>query len=112
MITGGYLALFFILSHNYQDVKNSNKNTETSFLNNQLLTSSNFKSNILTHLNGGLNYQIEHHLFPRYHHTKYKELSIIVKKYALKKKYIYTEFNSFYDNLKSTILHLINLGKQ
>lgn len=110
MITGSYLALFFILSHNYQTVKNSNRNTEISFLTNQLSTSSNFKSNILTHLNGGLNYQIEHHLFPRYNHTKYKELSIIVKNYALKQGYIYTEFNSFYDNLKSTILHLINLG--
>tara|TARA_A100001011_G_scaffold311661_1_gene328782 strand:+ start:126 stop:908 length:783 start_codon:yes stop_codon:yes gene_type:complete len=112
MITGGYLALFFILSHNYQGVENSNKNTESSFLNNQLQSSSNFKSNILSHLNGGLNYQIEHHLFPRYHHTKYKELSTIVKKYTLEKNYIYTEFNSFYNNFNSTILHLINLGEQ
>tara|TARA_B100001769_G_C22031273_1_gene554133 strand:- start:22 stop:1185 length:1164 start_codon:yes stop_codon:yes gene_type:complete len=112
MITGGYLALFFILSHNYQNVENSTKNTETSFLINQLSTSSNFKSNFFSHLNGGLNYQIEHHLFPRYNHTKYKELSVIVKKYILKKGYTYTEFNSFYDNLKSTILHLFILGNK
>ena len=109
MLTGTYLSFFFLLSHNYKDVPDGNDGT---FMKNQITNSCNFKSDILTQLNGGLNYQIEHHLFPRYNNSKYKELSVIVKKAALKYGYKYTEFANFYDNLKSTISYLFILGNK
>lgn len=77
----------------------------------QIISSCNFDSPVFTYLNGGLNYQIEHHLFPRYHHSKYKELSFVVKQTAHKYNYRYTQFESLYSNFKSTILHLYFLGK-
>lgn len=47
----------------------------------QLLTTVNFgiKNKFLTWMAGGLNYQIEHHLFPNMSHTLYPQISPIVK---------------------------------
>ena len=50
----------------------------------QMLTTSNFapKNKLLSWYVGGLNFQIEHHLFPNICHVHYKKLSKIVKKTA------------------------------
>ncbi len=112
MLTGAYLSLFFLLSHNYKGVPDGNNTKNGTFMENQITNSCNFKSDILTQVNGGLNYQIEHHLFPRYNHMKYKDLSVVVKKVALKYGYEYNEFSSFYENLKSTISYLFILGNK
>lgn len=50
----------------------------------QFATTSNFapKSRILSWLIGGLNYQIEHHLFPNICHVHYRKLSAIVAETA------------------------------
>ncbi len=47
----------------------------------QLLNTTNFapKSKIFSWFVGGLNFQIEHHLFPGICHVHYKEISVIVK---------------------------------
>ena len=111
MFTGLYLSFFFILSHNFTDVNNDKIQSSLSFMKHQIISSCNFDSPVFTYLNGGLNYQIEHHLFPRYHHSKYKELSVVVKQTAHKYNYRYAQFESLYSNFKSTILHLYFLGK-
>lgn len=50
----------------------------------QLATTSNYapRSKYFSWLIGGLNYQIEHHLFPNFCHVHYKKLSKIVSKTA------------------------------
>ena len=50
----------------------------------QMLTTTNFapKNWLLSWYVGGLNFQIEHHLFPNICHVHYKNLSKIVKKTA------------------------------
>jgi fatty acid desaturase (delta-4 desaturase) len=111
IFTGAYLSFFFILSHNFKDVNNDKIQSSLSFMKHQIISSCNFDSTFFTYINGGLNYQIEHHLFPRYHHSKYKELSVIVKNNAYKHNYSYTQFSSLYNNFKSNILHLYLLGK-
>ena len=47
----------------------------------QVLTSHNYavNSRLALHLSGGLNMQVEHHLFPRVHYTHYPALSEIVQ---------------------------------
>ena len=51
----------------------------------QLQTTTNFKLGpFMSWLSGGLNYQIEHHLFPNICHVHYPKLSKIVKKLARK----------------------------
>ena len=59
-------------------------NLENNWAIHQLLTTSNFSpsSRIFSWFIGGLNYQIEHHLFPNICHVHYKKLSKIVKETA------------------------------
>lgn len=51
----------------------------------QLRTTTNFgmKSRLLTWFTGGLNFQIEHHLFPNICHVHYRKISEIVRETAL-----------------------------
>lgn len=48
----------------------------------QIKTTANFSpgSRVITYLSGGLNYQVEHHLFPRISHIHYPSISKIVQK--------------------------------
>jgi len=61
----------------------------------QVLTSHNFgvESAFALHTSGGLNMQIEHHLFPSVHYTHYRALSKIVKQACM-------EFNLPYNTSK------------
>ena len=65
----------------------------------QLLTSHNYSIDYWAslHLSGGLNYQIEHHLFPSVHYKYYPDLSKIVrnlaKEYNLPYNYSYSFAN-------------------
>lgn len=117
MIVGGYyLAFFFIISHNFEgavfhDHAYAQLN-EKSFLRRQILTASNVGGPILCFINGGLNYQIEHHLFPRIQHTHYPLIAPIVRKYCEEKNIPYYHFSTIQENLDSTIRHLKNLGNK
>ncbi len=53
-----------------------------SLLQRQVESTSNVCGSILCELNGGLNYQIEHHLFPRIHHSYYPQIAPLVKAYC------------------------------
>jgi fatty acid desaturase len=50
---------------------------DKSFLRRQVLTASNVGGSWLCFINSGLNYQIEHHLFPRIQHTHYPTFKIM-----------------------------------
>jgi len=56
-------------------------NIENTWAEHQLYTTANFAPNnrILSWYVGGLNYQVEHHLFPMICHVHYREISKIVK---------------------------------
>jgi len=65
---------------------NNSGSMENSFAIHQLLNTTDFAPNnrILSWLIGGLNYQIEHHLFPGVCHIHYRKISKFVKESALK----------------------------
>jgi linoleoyl-CoA desaturase len=69
----------------------------------QICNSGNFINNsiIWTYLFGGINYQIEHHLFPNVSHIHYPAISIIVKKYCKENNITYVHINSMYETYKS-----------
>ena len=52
---------------------------------------------------GGLNFQIEHHLFAKVSHVHYKKISSIVKKTCDEFDIKYTSYSNF---LKSFVTHL------
>lgn len=108
---GCYLAFFFLLSHNFDGVKKDGIDSLSHcFVHNQVTTSSNVGYHVLAQFNGGLNYQIEHHLFPRIHHSYYARLAPVCRRFAEKHGYQYVHFPTIWDNLMSTIKHLGTLG--
>jgi linoleoyl-CoA desaturase len=66
---------------------------------------------VLTWVLGGLNYQIEHHLFPRVAHTHYPRIAEIVKRNAAKHGIRYTAQPSLVAALRSHQRHLRTLGR-
>jgi len=88
LIAGFTLAVVFILAHVLPDTSFPKPTADLTIENNwaihQMETTSNFapKSRILSWFLGGLNYQIEHHLFPNICHVHYKKLSKIVRQTA------------------------------
>ncbi len=79
----------------------------------QLHTTANFarKNLLLSWFVGGLNYQIEHHLFPNICHIHYRKISKIVKQTTKEYGLPYYNHNTFIGALISHTKHLIKLGK-
>ena len=110
-VGGFYLSFFFILSHNYQDVLQYSNDTKSfGFLKMQVLTSSNVGGEWLAFLNGGLNYQIEHHLFPRINHSHYPFIAPYVEAFCKKKDIRYVHFPTIMENYLSCMYHLLIMG--
>jgi linoleoyl-CoA desaturase len=79
----------------------------------QMLTTSDFarKNKLLSWYVGGLNFQIEHHLFPGICHIHYKKLALIVEKTARDFGVPYNLKPSFAAALHSHLVRLKELGK-
>lgn len=116
MVAGYYLAFFFIISHNFEGAQIFNKtlpkNKDKSFLYYQVASSSNVGGYWLCMLNGGLNYQIEHHLFPRMNHFHYPKIAPIVKAFCKQRNIPYVHFDTVSDNVYSCISHLYRFGHE
>ncbi len=87
-ITGLALGLIFQPAHvmptSDYPIPDDNGNIENNWAVHQLFTTTNFspKSRIFSWFIGGLNYQVEHHLFPNICHVHYKKISRIVRETA------------------------------
>ncbi|MEM6298540.1 MAG: acyl-CoA desaturase, partial [Bacteroidota bacterium] len=86
MMFGLVLGLVFQLAHVVEDVTFPEPNPETysieeAWADHQMRTTANFarKSRLANFLCGGLNFQIEHHLFPHICHVHYFKISEIVR---------------------------------
>jgi linoleoyl-CoA desaturase len=69
------------------------------------------ENKVLTWLLGGLNFQIEHHLFPRVSHAHYPHLAEIVRRNAQRHGVRYTVQPSLWAALRSHQRHLRTLGR-
>ena len=88
-------------------------NINTNFALHQLLTTANFSpdSKLFSWFIGGLNYQIEHHLFPNICHIHYRRISGIVKKTASEYGIPYNVHSNFYLAVKNHVKMLKDLGR-
>jgi linoleoyl-CoA desaturase len=79
----------------------------------QLRTTGNFSAGnpIATWFVGGLNHQVEHHLFPKICHVHYPQLAPIVKEVALKHGAPYNEYPSFLGAVAAHVRYLRTWGK-
>ncbi len=114
-VQGFSMALLFQVTHVNNRVAviaihNGNKSDFES-IEHQLITTSNFNTSLLiTYFLGGLNYQIEHHLFPGIPHTLYPEISKKIKHYLIENNLTYIEFNSYIQALKAHYFQLKLIG--
>lgn len=116
LMGGLILSFVFQLAHvvekaqfpTEEDVKN------TSILEHQLKTTANFstKNWLVTWYTGGLNFQVEHHLFPTINHVHYPKIAEIVKKTAAEFQLPYNEYKSTVSAIRSHLRHLRTMGMQ
>ena len=115
-ISGLVLALVFQPAHVIEATEfyktDENGSVENNWAVHQLHTTSNFanSSKWFTWIVGGLNYQIEHHLFPNVCHVHYPKIAPIVKEVALEYNIPYHHHQSFYSALVSHFSLLNQLG--
>jgi linoleoyl-CoA desaturase len=116
-IGGLTLALVFQPAHVMEDhnypASEKGLVMEDDPLSHQLKTTCNFgtKSKLLTWYSGGLNHQIEHHLFPNICHVHYRDIAPIVKKTALEFGLPYRSSTTFLDAVKLHTQQLKQLGQ-
>jgi fatty acid desaturase len=117
MVGSLYLALTFAVSHNtqeiYSTIDSSKKNSPKDWAELQISQSSNWGTDnwFANFFTGGLNQQIEHHLFPSVSHRHYPALSKIVHRKCIERNIPYVSYGSFYENLCSLFTHLKTLGE-
>lgn len=115
---GLVLGLVFQLAHVVEGTSfpepDSQGNIEEAWAIHQMNTTANFasKSWLANFLCGGLNMQIEHHLFPYICHIHYPEISKIVRETAKEFNVPYIENETFFEALKSHYSVLKRLGKE
>ncbi|MDZ7743756.1 MAG: acyl-CoA desaturase [Bacteroidota bacterium] len=89
-ISGFLLTIIFQSAHVMPDsdfpLPDEKGTIDNNWAIHQLSTTSNFspKNRVFSWLIGGLNYQVEHHLFPNISHVHYRKISTLVKNTAQK----------------------------
>jgi linoleoyl-CoA desaturase len=114
---GMVLGLVFQLAHVVEDTEirhpNEENAIEEAWAIHQMRTTANFASQnkLASFLCGGLNMQVEHHLFPKVCHVHYRKISDIVKKTAIEFNLPYNENKTFFSALRSHYHFLKKLGR-
>jgi linoleoyl-CoA desaturase len=113
------LSIVFQLAHVVENTEFENvaldetKHVETAWAEYQLKTTSNFamKSKVISWFVGGLNFQIEHHLFPKVSHVHYPAISKIVMKKCAVYNIPYNKFDTMLQAVASHFRIMRSLGK-
>ena len=117
-IQGLTLAIVFQLAHVVEDAAfptlDENDKVENNWAVHQLYTTVDFARNspLVRFLVGGLNFQVEHHLFPKICHIHYKKIAPIVKQTAEEFNLPYLESKTFGGALLSHIRLMRKLGRE
>ena len=115
-IAGVILAAIFQPAHvvptSTYPVPNDSGVVEADWAVNQLYNTANFapKAALFSWYVGGLNFQVEHHLFPTISHVHYKKLSEIVRKTAHEYNLPYYSYKTFFGAIKEHTKMLKDLG--
>jgi linoleoyl-CoA desaturase len=117
MVTGIVIAVVFQLAHVVESVSFNNPDDtngviEEEWAIHQINTTSNFatKNPLVSWFTGGLNYQVEHHLFPRISHVHYPALNKIVRETCEKFGVQYHEYGTVIAAVRSHTRHLKTMG--
>lgn len=119
-VMGLTLSLVFQLAHVVENTEFENvaldetKHVETAWAEHELKTTSNFAmgNKLISWLVGGLNFQIEHHLFPRVSHVHYPAISKIVMEKCTEYNLPYNRYDTMTEALVSHFKVMKTLGKK
>lgn len=119
-VMGLTLSLVFQLAHVVENTEFENialdetKHVETAWAEHQLKTTSNFAmgNKVVSWFVGGLNYQIEHHLFPRVSHVHYPAISKIVMQKCAEYNLPYNKYDTMSQALASHFKVMKMLGQK
>ena len=114
---GLILSLVFQLAHVVPNTTmpqpDKDGNLEHTWAIHQLYTTSNFAPSnwMVNFYTGGLNHQVEHHIFPHISHVHYKKLAKIVKETTLEFNLPYNEYRTLRKAVVEHFKQLSTLGK-
>lgn len=115
---GLIISIVFQLAHviegtQFHVVGSVEGNVKQEWALHQINSTANFatSSKVLHWFLGGLNFQIEHHLFPRISHIHYPAISKLVRESCRESNIVYNEYTSVFKAIASHLLHLRRLGK-
>jgi linoleoyl-CoA desaturase len=117
LVGGLVLTVIFQLAHTVEETQfplpNHQGDIENEWAAHQLSTTVNFsrKNKWLTWYLGGLNFQVEHHLFPRICHAHYPKIAPIVQQTAVEFNLPYLEHKNFGAALRSHFSTLKRFGR-
>ncbi|MGN6196619.1 MAG: fatty acid desaturase family protein [Ginsengibacter sp.] len=117
MVTGFAISIVFQLAHTVEHtdfpLPGDSGKIENEWAIHQIHTTANFatKNKTISWLLGGLNFQIEHHLFPRISHVHYPAISKIIKKTCGEYGINYIEFPKMTQAIVSHVHYLKRLGQ-
>ncbi len=116
-VAGLFMSTVFQMAHVVEEVEQPLPTEEgimeCEWTIHEMKTTANFsrKSKIFAYIIGGLNYQIEHHLFPNISHVHYRAISPIVEQTAKEFGVPYHENRTFISALGSHVRMLKALGR-
>ena len=113
------LAIVFQLAHVVEDMAFEKADADPLMIENewaihQVKTTANFSpsSPLISWFVGGLNYQIEHHLFPRISHVHYPAISKIVQQKCKEHQLVYHCNETMWDAIRSHFRMMKMLGQK
>ena len=120
IMLGLTLALVFQLAHVVEDAEFvfapgiEPQKIEEEWAIHQVRTTANFapKNKLVSWFVGGLNFQIEHHLFPKVSHVHYPAIAEIVKSICVKHQVHYNEFKTMTAAVASHFRKMKSLGRK
>jgi linoleoyl-CoA desaturase len=118
LFAGFVLSIVFQLAHTVEHTafpvpdKITNK-LEDEWAIHQIKTTANFatRNKIVNWFVGGLNFQVEHHLFPRISHVHYPAISKIVKQACKEYGIAYIEYKRMTQAVISHVMYLRQMGR-
>lgn len=118
LVAGFVLSIVFQLAHTVEHTHFPMPHEETGKLEDewaihQLKTTANFapRNKFISWLVGGLNYQIEHHLFPKVSHIHYSEIRRIIKQACQEYGVPYIEYPKMTQAIVSHVSFLKQMGR-
>lgn len=115
---GIILSVVFQLAHIVPSTEvplpDENGNMKNTWAIHQLFTTANFapKNWFVDFYTGGLNHQVEHHIFPNISHIHYSKIAKIVKETALEFNLPYNEYKTMRRAIIEHFKHIAELGKK